>query len=480
MERINKFLAKRPLKHKKVIKFHDKSYDVTKEDLKLVKAYRANKCLDKTFDVSRSYPLTNREKITPIVCDKPKRSPDSELAALRRAKRGISKIENKIRAIKMKESERGSSGIVVDSSKVLSMWNDNLDDYKQEWIYSIRTSYEGSIEACRYTEDHLAEDVERQRAKYFKPRPVKEKSLADLLPKKVDAEKLLPFPRDVGKEWRIHGRKRYGGGFLYSVDDGSITVYNLKLNKPVMQYNIGLSIRVFRVNVNGVALFSDGLRLWRLCDGFIDELLFSDMQVRFVKTSFKNTINENSNCIENSYKQKSIFKDIGIDEDYFCILRGRMIDVYSLKGGDLVKRFIVKHENPHMVRMVRGRVYVGTANGIMAESPDGDIKMLNYVIDFYVRGRKIVAVTNLKRMVEISSGYMTKTMIQGKLARKIKMHPLLNLTAVLFYDEIVIYKKVEDEYVTVQNISGTFQGIFWDEKMPWLYACKNSRVQLFT
>ena len=58
MDRINKFLNSRPVKHRRTLKCGDKSYEITKEDLKKVRAYRSSKCLDPTFKLSRPLDLT--------------------------------------------------------------------------------------------------------------------------------------------------------------------------------------------------------------------------------------------------------------------------------------------------------------------------------------------------------------------------------------------------------------------------------------
>lgn len=444
MDRINKFLEKRPVKHRKVLRYNDKSYEITKEDLKAVRAYRSQRCLDSTFTLSR--PPDLRYSSTPMDALPARKSVDNGEMYVEKARRYYERHP-------VREKTRADKNAVVD------VWeNDTVDtlrSYRQEWVYSIKEAYNTPVEDCVFTREHLHEELRRVYLHQFRPREIKSRSIDDLLPKLPDSKDLRPFPEAVGREWKIEGKKHISGGFAYSVRDNRLEITDLGYGKTLGVVEVPESINHVRANDGrGVVLVTDR-RIYTV-DGGTGPVLV--------------------------HESGPLIKDAFVSGDSLAVLTTKTINLYSLESHRMLKTFVARYENPHRVKIFDGTVYVSTANGLLIESPEhGNIKTLNYVIDFTVKNSRVLAINNLNRLIVIGSDFgIKKNIVQPEMGREIKAHRTLNLFAILFANEIGVYKQVEGEYIPVNTLEGRYRTIEWHCSLPWLYAGKASRVVLYT
>lgn len=442
MDRINKFLSKRPVKGQKIIKYNDKKYKVTKSDLKLVRMYKANKCLDKSFDVSKNYPPTKSMIITPIEY----KSRDINIEKM------VEKTKKRFKKMR-KPMERYN-----ENNEIVDIWpEDNmekLEEYRADSVQTVHEAYNGPIEECRYTVNHLEEDTKRIFLKYFRPRVEKAKKLEDLLPKIPDPEETRPFPSKKSKMWTIGGSKRYYNNFIYSACGNMLEIHDIRMNKLVR--TVEMDGHVEKVRVSGdVCVFLVGKIVYRIKNGEL-----------FIKV------------LESARR----VYDLCLEENNVGVLTSSHADVCSLSDGVVLKRFSMKNVKPRKMKIVGNVVYVATTNGVMVEGIDEkQIKSLNYVIDLSVKEGKIFVINNTRRLVEITSkGTIGSTVVQDELGIKISCHPTLNLIAVAYVENIGIYKKINNDCFLVNTIAESCHSFDWHEFMPWLYVSKKSKVILYS
>ncbi|KAI4293105.1 hypothetical protein PAPHI01_2379 [Pancytospora philotis] len=461
MDRINSFLDKRPTKHRKILRHNGNAYEITKQDLKTVRAYRSRVCLDKTY-VGRM-PPDLRFSATPGEALPAKEKKDNAALYIKKAQRYF-----ELHPLRRRVDEPKNA--IVDA------WEDDtaetLRGYRQEWVYSIKDQYNTPVEQCAFTREHLEAELRRVFLQQFRPREVKEKTIDELLPKLPDPAELRPFPEEVAGVWRLEGKKYLHGECVCAVVDAAVRVVDLRCGKTVHASELPEAVRHVAFDENGSVYASTEKRIYRLYarDGTAarrpDAGIFGAEQRVLLLDS------------------PAPVKDFSVSNGALAALTAKTVNLYEISGAELVhaKRFVAKYENPNRVKIFDGAVHVSTANGLLIEAPEhGDIKSLNYVIDFAYRNSKLYVINNLNRLIVIAAdGCIKKNIVQPQMGRAIRIHSALNLLAIMFSEEIGIYKHVGGEYVPAKTLVGRYKSIEWHPMMPWLYAGKNSKVVLYT
>ncbi|KAI5176096.1 hypothetical protein PAEPH01_2237 [Pancytospora epiphaga] len=459
MDRINSFLNKRPVKHKKTIKYKNESYEITKNDLKLVRSYKSGKCLDKTLKLSRIPDLRHSAKGhlgIPL-----KEKPDYSEKLLEKTKKyyELHPLREKVR---------------VDVNVIRDVWEedtvDTLKTYNQDWVYSIKEQYDRPIEQCVFTRDDLEKELRRVYLSQFRPREVKEKPISEILPKLPDSSELKPFPEEIGQTWGLKGRKYIYGKFVCTIST-LLEVVDMEYGKKVISVDMKEDVR---------QACGDGGYLY----------------ISTLHEILRINVGDGFDLLERVHQSATVIKDFYVSKGHLAVLAFKTVNLYDLtemNSNDaiddanrntikLLKTFVAKYENPHNVKIFNNSVYVSTANGLLIESSvESDIKTLNYVIDFTFRDGSIYVINNLCRLVVIGADYgIKKNIVQHQMGKAIKIHSVLNLLAILFSEEIGIYKYFNGEYVPVNTLAGRYKTIEWHGLMPWLYATNSSMVVLYT
>jgi len=238
-----------------------------------------------------------------------------------------------------------------------------------------------------------------------------------------------------------------------------------------------------------------------------------------VTDSIRYKTNGNPN-LELLIDSKEHISDLYVKDNLLSILINKNVKVYQMESMKLIYDVKIKHEIPKMIKIFENKLYVSSANGLliydmkdkekMNKESVGDkesvikdntdnkesvmdkvydpqqsepvpLKMLDYVVDFDVRKNEICALNNLNKLIVLDPNEgIKKNISQGSFGRAVKVHKVLNLYAVLFNEEIVIYKYFEGDFIPVNTITGGFKKIEWDDEMPWLFTVTAGGVVLFT
>lgn len=447
MDRINKFLEARPQKGVKTLNYKGQKFTVTKEDLKRVRAYKSSKCLDPAIKTVPNRIISN-ETLEPMK---------------ERPKRDLSEHFNRRLRAHFARNPRTAT-VRASKNEIVDIWADedtaSLAAYAQEWIYSIKTPYEGSVEALSFTKESLEDELKRVYMKHFVPRDPRQRALRDILPKLPSADTLRPFPEASASVWELPGRKFLFETLVCAVTGKSVTLLDMKYNKTIFQHE-------FDEEIERAALTSDCLAV------------SSTTNIHLIK--YRELHREAANAIR-TVKVKSGIKELYADSEFFGYTTQKSVYLHDMKTLEEVRILKLKGDTPHAIRVERDAVYASTHKGIMVDSAErSEIKNLGYVIDFDMCHGRIFALNNVGRLLVIDETLtVVSNAVQGDIGSHIRVHPVYDLVAVLFAQEISIYKLLGDQCVPVSVIQGAFRTINWDREMPWLYAASKEQIELFT
>lgn len=456
MDRINKFLDSRQKKHIKTVKYKDEKFQITKEDLKKVRAYRSSRCLDPSI---RSIP--NR-----IITDETLEPLPSKI------KKDYSDIQNK----RLKEHYKNNpQPKTIEYNKMEDIWGDeDLTNYVQEWTYSIDTPYEGRIEELKFTKENLEEELRRVYLRQFKPRDPKFKLIKDILPKLPDLESMRPYPEEASYEWSTEMNKVVVFRSKMCLLKGSrVILKDMKYNKVLHDVEITNTNSINSNNTNDTNTNMDDDKIICKVAYNADSLIVSSKYSIFL--------------IENGthrkiLESKLIIKDIYIDQSLIAYLTSKSIHIYDFKTLEELKIIKLKGDSPHSIKILNDTVYASTHKGIMVDSIErSEIKNLGYVIDFEIYKGEVYSINNVNRLMRVDKDMnIVGNTVQNQIGSEIRIHERYDLIAILFSNEIGIYKIMGDQCIPVNTIVGTYKSIGWDEEMSWLYGINKKKAVLFT
>lgn len=444
MDRINKFLEARQQKHVKTLKYKGEKYTITKEDLKKVRAYKSSKCLDPVLKTIPNRILSN-EQIEPI---EPRAKKDvSEYFNRRLREHYISNPQLKVTA--------------VSKNQIVDIWEneslDTLKTYTQEWIYSINTPYEGPVESLKFSKEYLEEELRRVYLSHFTPRDPKKKALKDILPKLPDVEAMRPFPEFSSYSWELEGRKTLFNSTVCAINGKSVVLLDLKYNKTLFSFG-------FEEDICKSALYENTFIVSSKNNIYIAKLRKNEPPIKIIHAH-------------------STIKDIHIDGSFIGYLTSKSIHLHHCATYEEIKILKLKGDTPRTLTISNNAVYASTHKGIMIDSMErSEIKNLGYVVDFEICNRYVYAINNVGRLITVDEKLkIVGNTVQNDIGSQIKVHPTYGLVAILFSNEICIYKILKNQCIPINTIFGVFRTVSWDVEMPWLYAAhKNNKIELYT
>lgn len=449
MDRINRFLEKRPAKNRKVVRFRDKKYEITKEDVKKVRKYRASQSLDGEFKLARPLDLRFSAILGEPLPAHPKRDRTAEVA----------------RAFLRKASRTKASHLPVSKNVIRDVWEedtlDSIKQYDQEWKYSIKQAYEGRVSELNFNYDDLKSELRRVFLYYFRPRDIKEKRIDELLPRLPEPKNLKPFPEEISSTWIVPGTKFIYKHLFAAISGNSVAFFDSSCGKLLLEFALDQPIK-------------------KVCFNDTSNIGLIDLEGLALLTSNKIYIIENGLPVE-KFKSESQIKDIALCGNKLGVITSHTLNIYDVDNSQQLSSLRIKHERPHKLKFINHQIYLATANGIMNGTNGNETKILSYVIDFTSDGTSILAINNLDRLIVMDDAFkIKKSIVEHSMGKEIKAHKKLNLFAILFSGEIGIYKSVNKEYIPVHSLKGKFKTIEWHEEMPWLYAGNTSKVVLYT
>lgn len=478
MDRINKFLEKRQVKNQKNIKYKNKKYTITKEDIKLIRAYKSSKCLDSALKSIPNRILDNTE-IEPVKIEK---SDKSEYFN----KKIISKL-NKYPIKKVIKSEVNEIRDIWEDENI-----DNLKNYVQEWVYSINKPYEGMIENLRFSKEDLEVELKRVYMNYFRPRDTKSKLIREILPQLPDVEELRPFPEYSSYKYIMQGKSFLYSNILCSIIDKTVIIRDLKYDTIVYKEEFTEEINKAFVSKEKVLVCSDHkiyyLENFKNINNIPNNIENSSSDNNIhnnIHNNIENSSTDNKICREcvkfvNVVESKNKIKDMALENIMMSHITGKCICIHKdFKEHKILK---LKGDIPHKVKIIDDIIYASTHKGIVREWEEKtENKNIGYIVDFVEKNKFLYALSNQGKLIILDPFLkVVGNVSQQLLGFSIKIHPIFDLLAILYSTEIGIYKIDKNNCIPVNTIEGTFLNLDWDLQMPWLYASTKREVHLFT
>ncbi|KAK6089410.1 hypothetical protein P3W45_001547 [Vairimorpha bombi] len=455
MDRIDKFLNRRKQKTKKTLKTNNKYYEITKEDIKIVRQYKKNACLDPTVDMYIPYKL----KFTKSVVDTP-------LDFIRNSLSTTAKDKQDKKNKKFVEKNDYIKHVSVDRNIIRDVWDDNLEDYDQNIVLDITEQYSGKLNDLKMDKGNLEKELRKAYLRQYLPREKKVLKISDIVKNNtIDRESLKPYPEMLSKYYDVEGS---------SVLSSSLKMMCAYRNNLINIYEIRKFYKIANFEMSGDILsvkFTDDFNLYVLCKDKEDSILYN---IRL--TDDIPSINKFSD-INNGI-------DFDIDKYNLCITSKsvKMIGTNSVLNIPKIDKLI-------SVRTLDDLVFVTTTNSIKVYDLSkkilmNDSKIFSYIVDFIIHKNFIFLINNLRKIIifDYERNTVIHSMLQESDVLSITYNEIYSLLAVSTTKEILIFyiNIGSNQYILVNKIQGGHNKIKFDTRMPWLYGRLNNKIVMYT
>ncbi|AFN82573.1 hypothetical protein EROM_020980 [Encephalitozoon romaleae SJ-2008] len=493
MDRIERFLGRRPTKKCRKVKSGGKEFLVTKKDVKLIRSYRKNVCMDPDVDLYRPLNLSFSRKTMDEGIETRRKTPAPQ--SRRWPKR-------KIRNGRRKVIEERNKNEIVD------IWEEEgleeLNDYEQDMFVKAGEAYAGPVEHLEYRREDLEGDLRRIYLRLYEPREGKSYKLRDLIKDLPRAETLKPFPEEIGLSFRFEKLgavgisqdfKKFGVG-----EENKLCVYEFKGFVKVkhvifdseirkIMFTKGETICILLAN-NTICIVND-----TFAEGFSDGQR-SFLRKEFVMWSRKETEEgvKSSSCMCTVIKTDGKINDVEAhcDGRYISVVYGKKVMVYDLKEKKELEVLRVRGTVPLKARFHRSldTMVISTASSLIvydlvSRKIAREAKEFSFVLDFFsISDNIVVLVNNLKKIIlyDWANNVVKRTMLQEDVGMEVIQHRRFNLMCVAYPMEmIVFYNDVgNDLVVPVKRIPGRYRNILFHPHLPWVYGANGNKVCVFT
>lgn len=447
MDRIDKFLNRRKQKTKRVVKTNNKYYEITKEDIKVVRKYKKNACLDPTVDMYIPYKLTF--------------SKDTQNTPLEFVKKGSS-VLNEEKMVKKFLRKNDYTKIAPEPKNVISdIWVDDLKDYHQNIVLDVNDQYTGKLVDLRMKKEDLEKELRRTYLKQYLPRERKTLKISDLLKNNIVKEDLY-FPHTVAKYYKIQDK---------CVIDRNGKYFACYTNNLLEIFEIKNFYRIFTHELDGIiekVELESSIRVLCTLENGISKIYEVDIRDKSVKI-----LHESSNVFDFSCDKYNLY------------VTSRSINFFNtqvqvpIKKLDKLTKIFTNNDLLFVITSNSLKVYDITRKLLINEST-----IFSFIIDFVVHKNLIFLINNLKKIFifDYERNVVIHTMVQDNNLYKISYNDVHSLLAVSTENEILIfYVNIgENQYSFVNRIQGTCKNIYFDCRMPWLYVHKNNKIFLYT
>lgn len=475
MDRIDKFLKRRPEKNRRRVVVRGREFTITKEDVKAVRGFRKNVCMDGDVDLCRPLNLSFSRLPMDALPVREKR----HVPAAKRIKWTPRVVEKRSR------------------NEIVDVWEDTLDDmraYEQDVFVKVGDAYSGSVEALRYGKEDLAKALRSVYLRQYEPREKKQYRLKDLVKDLPDPETLRPFPEEIGLQFKFGGSVRTG----FSADFQRLGAAEGRV-LGIYQVSDFLRLKTveFDEEIGGVAFTKDGsvcvLIGSRIC--VVDDVLGGVSDV-FGMQDFE-TWERGCGGLLRAHtvilaEGKINHMEVHPNGRYVGAVCGKNVFLFNLAERSRMRVVATKGAVPLKVRFHRSlpKVIVSTSNSIIVHGIGErrsvcDTKEFSFVLDFCSVTDDVVAIANNTSKIILfdhSRGVVLRTMQQEDVVTEIVQHRRYSLMCAVSPRGMTVFHNSIGSglVVPVKTIAGRFRCVAFHPELPWLYAVQGSRLVVFT
>lgn len=493
MDRIERFLGRRPTKNCRKVKSGGKEFLVTKKDVKLIRSYRKNVCMDPDVDLYRPLNLSFSRKTM-----------DEGIETRRR----IMAPQDRRRAKRKVKSGRRNTTEERDKNGIVDIWEEegleDLNGYEQDIFVKAGEAYAGPVEHLEYRREDLEGDLRRIYLRLYEPREGKSYKLRDLVKELPRAETLRPFPEEIGLFFRFEKLgpvgisqdfKKFGVG-----EENKLIIYEFKGFVKVKHVIFDSEIRkIMFTKEEAICILLANNTICIVNDTFAGE--FSDGQKSFLCKEFAmwsrkgiEETDKSSSSMCTVIRTDGKINDIEAhcDGRYISAVHGKKVMVYDLKEKKEREILRVRGTVPLKAKFHRSldTMIISTASSLIvydlvSRKIVREVKEFSFVLDFFsISDNIIVLVNNLNKIIlyDWANNIVKRTMLQEDVGMEVVQHRRFNLMCVVYPTEmIVFYNDVgNDLVVPVKRIPGRHRNILFHPHLPWVYGANGNKVCVFT
>lgn len=485
MDRIEKFLNRRPVKNKRRIKCNGKEYTITKEDLKTVRNFRKNICMDQDVDLYRPLNLKFSRKTM------------SEGLPVRKKKDVSLEVQEKL--VK-RYKNIGKRKEISSKNEIVDLWEDegldDLDKYEQDMFMKIGEAYSGAVEELRYSKEDLAKSIRREYLRVYEPREKKLYRLKELIKEMPRPETLKPFPEEVGMYFEFDEPIKVGISKDFRkfavASGGLLSIYEFKnfLKMKTVTFDDEVAKIMFTRDDSICVLLRD-----RIC--VVDDMYNGTSSCNlgsFYHQEFPtwSRSNENASCTVIGVNGKISNMQVHHNAKYIGIVCGKTILLCDLESRSMLKVVTTKNVVPLKIEFHRvlSRMLVSTSNSLMIydiveKKTVCETKDFSFILDFMSITDNVVLITNnLNRIIlfDHSRNMILRSMAQDNVVAEVMQHRRYNLMCAVSSNELFIFHNnlADNLIVPLKRIPGKYRCIAFHPELPWLYAVKGRRLLVFT
>ncbi|KAM0671441.1 hypothetical protein CWI42_021030 [Ordospora colligata] len=496
MDRIEKFLGRRPIKNRRKVKCNGREHVITKEDLKVIRAFRKNVCMDPDVDLYRPLNLSfSRKTMNGPILEKKERKDKSQSTYYtpRILRKSIRQY------IPQKDCEQ-----LVNT--ILDVWEDegmdDLNAYEQDIFVNTEEQYTGAVEKLSYRTEDLKKSLRRIYLRLYDPREKKEFKLKDFVKEMPKPETLGPFPKEIGLSYcfdhpvriNVHESHR----MFASCKGRVLEVYEFDGFVKVVEIVFDSDVRAARFAIDGLicVLVGDSAYIvsleYEITNTEMIADAFSLVEMKQRKRSINGWDEQLCTCavLKSSKKVNNI--EVHQNGKYLGVVSGKEITVCDLTKWKAMKICLDRGKTPLKMRFHRtlSRIIVSTTNSIIVydlvtRKTVCEGVGMSFVFDFCLVNENVVAlVNNLNKVVlyDHVRNEILRTMVQEQIGIEVAHHRKYNLMCVSYPTEmIVFYNDISNDLVVpLHRISGKYRDLAFHPVLPWLYGISGKMLYVFT
>ncbi|KAG5859550.1 hypothetical protein KMI_06g10760 [Encephalitozoon hellem] len=492
MDRIERFLGRRPMKNCRKVKSEGKEFLITKKDVKLIRSYKKNVCMDPDVDLYRPLNLSFSRKTM-----------DEGMETRRR----VAAPQGR----KRPKKERQRSGRKVpesrDRNEIVDIWEEegleDLNDYEQDIFVKVGDAYTGPVEKLEYRKEDLQSDLRRVYLRLYEPREGKSYRLKDLIKELPRPETLRPFPEEIGLSFKFErlGPVGISQDFkMFGVGEGNkLCIYEFRSFLKVKHVVFDSEIRkIMFAKGETICVLLANSTICIVNDVFGGELpdgqksfFYQEFPVWSRKGPEEDSV---SSCTCTVIRIEGKINDMDAHHDgrYVNVVCGKKAMVYDLKERKGLEILRVRGVAPLKAKFHKSldTVIISTTSSLIvydlvSKKIVREAKEFSFVLDFFsISDDVVVLVNNLNKIIlyDWTNNSVKRSMLQEDVGMEVVQHRRFNLMCVSYPTEmIVFYNDVRNDLVVpVKRIPGKYRNVLFHPHLPWLYGASGNKVCVFT
>ncbi|RVD93166.1 hypothetical protein TUBRATIS_003100 [Tubulinosema ratisbonensis] len=416
MDRINAFLRKRKQKNKKIIKVKDKEYELTRDDIKKVKRYMNNECLDENVELYQPMNTTYSKNVreTPI------------LSVRKRVVKKISKIK-----IKKSRKEKKIKKEIWDDFDTIDMDM----DYKCE-LYDEKMAIDELNSPIENFNRILAKMVQ----KYFRSQGRK---------KVIDNKKIeigCNFPKNFAKKYDIDNVILQKNGLILYKNEENFEIFDLNLSNTIR--------RLKKLNYNSFYFYKN-------------ELFYSLDNKIYKSDDLNDTL---------IYEHSDQITKIAIEEENIAFISNKNVVIIDL---NTKKETILRKKSYLDLEFKNKHLFTPTTENLRSFSlQNRKYSKFGRTVQTWNKG-KFLILGDQENLI-LYDNDIKKVMDQTDYIREVRCHEKMPIFCCVLKNELRIFYYKEGSVKLCTIIKESFKNVFFHNEFPFLYGITNGNLALYT